>query len=177
MRHVCFVLLTSTLLKISTSFIATLWTLNGVWCFWFCWNVVFSMLHLVENGIMYRLRKYWDARKPMCIESAKKFTFHVGLKEFSSGLIVLSFGVCYSLFLLMIEVIICKKECILDLFRKKNVVKPFTNWIMTLCTLEKIVNYCLLCTNFRNKWWEFFCVLYYIFMLKITHFCYHLINF
>ncbi|XP_044265374.1 ionotropic receptor 75a-like [Tribolium madens] len=87
----------------------------------------YCMLHLVENGIMDRLRKYWDARKPMCIESAKKFTFNVGLKEFSSGLIVLSYGVLFSLVLLLRERIAYKKEYIRGLFRKKNVVQPFTN--------------------------------------------------
>ncbi|XP_008196049.3 ionotropic receptor 75a [Tribolium castaneum] len=90
----------------------------------------YCMLHLVENGLMYRLRKYWDARKPMCIESAKKFTFNVGLKEFSSGLIVLSYGILISLGLLLREVIVHKKVYIKDLFRKKNAknaVQPFTN--------------------------------------------------
>ncbi|RZC36160.1 Lig chan domain containing protein, partial [Asbolus verrucosus] len=80
------------------------------------------MLHLVEDGIMYRLRKYWDARRPMCLENAKKVSFHVGLAEFSSGLIILSYGVCMSFLILMFEIIVSRREFIREILYQKNIV-------------------------------------------------------
>lgn len=61
------------------------------------------MLRLVEDGEMYRLRKFWNARKPECIQSAKKNIIHVGIKEFSCALGVFGFGVFVSFFVLAIE--------------------------------------------------------------------------
>ncbi|KAG5894957.1 hypothetical protein JTB14_023306 [Gonioctena quinquepunctata] len=63
----------------------------------------FCMLKLVENGNMDRLRKYWDARKPMCIESARKQEIHVGLGEFSCSPVALTLGIWISMTFLIIE--------------------------------------------------------------------------
>jgi hypothetical protein len=90
-------------------------------------KIVSSMLHLVEDGLMDRLRKYWDARTPVCIESAKKITIHVGLKEFSAGLIVLFYGVCSSLVILAGEVITSRREFITNVVFKPKVIKPYVN--------------------------------------------------
>lgn len=68
-------------------------------CGWNC-----SMLRLVEDGEMYRLRKFWNARKPECIQSAKKNIIHVGIMEFSCALGVFGFGVFVSLLVLALEV-------------------------------------------------------------------------
>ncbi|CAH1364655.1 unnamed protein product, partial [Tenebrio molitor] len=87
----------------------------------------YCMLHLVEDGLMDRLRKYWDARTPVCIESAKKITIHVGLKEFSAGLIVLFYGVCSSLVILAGEVITSRREFITNVVFKPKVIKPYVN--------------------------------------------------
>ncbi|CAH1991295.1 unnamed protein product [Acanthoscelides obtectus] len=65
----------------------------------------FCMFKLMENGNMDRLRKYWDARKPICIQAAKKKEIHVNLKEFSCGLIALCYGVCFSLVFMLIELV------------------------------------------------------------------------
>ncbi|XP_063918653.1 ionotropic receptor 75a-like [Zophobas morio] len=86
----------------------------------------YCMLHIVENGLLFRLRKYWDARKPICMEYAKKVTIHVGIKEFSSGLIVLSYGICFSLIFLLGEIIIFHKKLIADFFLERRVIKPYT---------------------------------------------------
>ncbi|XP_068895605.1 ionotropic receptor 75a-like [Tenebrio molitor] len=87
----------------------------------------YCMLHLVEDGLMDRLRKYWDARTPVCIESAKKITIHVGLKEFSAGLIVLFYGVCSSLVILAGEIITSRREFITNVVFKPKVIKPYVN--------------------------------------------------
>ncbi|KAJ3637570.1 hypothetical protein MTP99_001018 [Tenebrio molitor] len=87
----------------------------------------YCMLHLVEDGLMDRLRKYWDARTPVCIESAKKINIHVGLKEFSAGLIVLFYGVCSSLVILAGEVITSRREFITNVIFKPKVIKPYVN--------------------------------------------------
>lgn len=64
-----------------------------------------SMLRLVEDGEMYRLRRFWDARKPECIQSAKKTTIHVGIKEFSCALVVFGLGIVFSVVLLVFEMV------------------------------------------------------------------------
>lgn len=61
------------------------------------------MLRLVEDGEMYRLRRFWDARKPECIQSAKRNVIHVGIREFSCALVVFSIGVLLSLLVLALE--------------------------------------------------------------------------
>lgn len=62
------------------------------------------MLRMSEDGTMYRTRRFWDARRPSCIETAKKIEIHVGLAEFSCGLIVLAYGIVFSLVFLAIEI-------------------------------------------------------------------------
>lgn len=102
------------------------------------------MMRLVEDGEMYRLRKFWDARKPECIESAKRNIIHVGIKEFSCALTVFGAGVVFSLLILAFEVIFhhqqfeIKLKCVefksknkKKLFKSKNSVKgviiPYVN--------------------------------------------------
>ncbi|KAJ8978936.1 hypothetical protein NQ317_002997 [Molorchus minor] len=68
-----------------------------------------SMIKMAENGNLDRLRKYWDARKPACIEAAKKSEIHVSFSEFTCGLLALSFGVCFSLIFLAVEILYFKK--------------------------------------------------------------------
>lgn len=63
------------------------------------------MLRLVEDGEMYRLRRFWDARKPECIQSAKRNIIHVGIREFSCALAVFSLGVLVSSIVFICEVI------------------------------------------------------------------------
>lgn len=75
------------------------------------------MLRLVEDGEMFRLRRHWDARKPECIESAKHTTIHVGIKEFSCALVVLTIGVVASLSILTIEIAL-----------KRNILFPDIKW-------------------------------------------------
>ncbi|VEN51408.1 unnamed protein product [Callosobruchus maculatus] len=65
----------------------------------------FCMFKLMENGNMDRLRKYWDARKPVCIQAAKKKQIHVNLREFSCGLVALCYGFSFSLVFLLTEFI------------------------------------------------------------------------
>lgn len=62
------------------------------------------MLRLVEDGEMYRLRRFWDARKPECIQSAKRNIIHVGIREFSCALAVFALGVLISLIVFTCEV-------------------------------------------------------------------------
>lgn len=73
-----------------------------------------SMYKMMENGNMDRLRKYWDARKPTCIESAKKTEIHVTLKEFSCGPEALCFGICSSLLFLIMENLIYHRVALLQ---------------------------------------------------------------
>lgn len=89
------------------------------------------MLHQVENGIIDRLRKYWDARKPICLESSKKVTIHVGLAEFSSGLLVLAYGLLFSSLILLLEVIHFNRKYLLKRLAfkatKVEIIEPFVN--------------------------------------------------
>nr|ALR72584.1 putative ionotropic receptor IR64a [Colaphellus bowringi] len=80
----------------------------------------FCMLKLVENGNMDRLRKHWDARRPNCIESAKKQEIHVSLSEFCCSPIALTLGVCFSLIFLLVECSINYKERLKKVWTFKN---------------------------------------------------------
>lgn len=92
------------------------------------------MLRLVEDGEMYRLRKHWDARRPECIESAKKTIKHVGVEEFSCALIVMAIGVVVSLIVLLIEVLLES-----DHIRNREE------------QVEKAITMCMKVTKGRNK--------------------------
>ncbi|CAH0551357.1 unnamed protein product, partial [Brassicogethes aeneus] len=83
----------------------------------------YCMLKMVEDGKINHLRQHWDSRKPACIDTAKKVTIHVSLKEFSCGLIVLIYGFLISLIFLLMENIFYNKKSI---FGKKILpIKPF----------------------------------------------------
>lgn len=74
---------------------------------------------------MFRLRRHWDARKPECIESAKHTVIHVGIKEFSCALVVLTMGVVVSLSTLLMEIA-----------SKRKIILPDINWYFTTSILE-----------------------------------------
>lgn len=82
------------------------------------------MFKLAENGNMDRLRKHWDARKPACIESAKKIVIHVGLKEFSCGPMAIVYGICFALFFLLSEIVVCYRRAIANTIKVKIGLKP-----------------------------------------------------
>ncbi|KAJ8924532.1 hypothetical protein NQ315_007330 [Exocentrus adspersus] len=77
------------------------------------------MFKMAENGNMDRLRKHWDARKPTCIESAKKTVIHVSLKQFSCGLLVLLYGICFAMILFIIEIIYDRRTNITAIVKAK----------------------------------------------------------
>nr|CAI5819932.1 unnamed protein product [Callosobruchus analis] len=90
------------------------------------------MFKLMENGNIDRLRKYWDARKPVCIQAAKKKEIHVNLQEFSCGLVALCYGFSFSLLFLLTELVMRSKvwRAIKHVFRrtpgKYAILKHFT---------------------------------------------------
>ncbi|XP_023311151.1 glutamate receptor 2-like [Anoplophora glabripennis] len=84
----------------------------------------YCMFKLSENGNMDRLRKHWDARKPTCIESAKKTVIHVSLKEFSCGLISLLYGICFALLFLLMEIVIYKRYALANMVKVKIGLRP-----------------------------------------------------
>ncbi|XP_044747292.1 ionotropic receptor 75a-like isoform X2 [Coccinella septempunctata] len=63
----------------------------------------YCMLRLVEDGILFRLRRFWDANKPECIETAKKIEIRVSFKEFSFGIIIFTTGFSIALAILLME--------------------------------------------------------------------------
>lgn len=77
----------------------------------------FSMLRLVEHGEMHRLRRLWNARKPECIQSAKR-SIHVGIREFSCALAVFALGVLISFIVFVFEIVLHYKR-----FRFISVIK------------------------------------------------------
>ncbi|KAJ8943035.1 hypothetical protein NQ318_022579, partial [Aromia moschata] len=89
----------------------------------------YCMLKLAENGNIHRLRKYWDARQPTCIEAAKKIEIHVNIHEFSCGLIVLSYGICCSLIFLAMEIVYVKRNAIILKLKilEKPTIYPFVD--------------------------------------------------
>lgn len=78
------------------------------------------MMRLVEDGEMYRLRRFWDARKPECIQSAKRNVMHVGIKEFSCALAVFAIGILLSFFVLLFEIASQKKFRLKSIFKAIN---------------------------------------------------------
>ncbi|CAH1169522.1 unnamed protein product [Phaedon cochleariae] len=89
----------------------------------------FCMLKLVENGNMERLRNHWNARKPTCIESAKKQEIHVSLSEFSCSPIALISGIIISILFLIVEFISYFRKDIRNYFKfgfiKNSTVFPY----------------------------------------------------
>ncbi|KAK9883985.1 hypothetical protein WA026_004921 [Henosepilachna vigintioctopunctata] len=77
----------------------------------------YCMLRLVEEGLMFRLRRFWDARKPGCIESEKKIDISVSLKDITCGLLVLGSGIFITFLVLLMEFITMKWPKINDRFK------------------------------------------------------------
>lgn len=61
------------------------------------------MLRQVEHGIMFRLRDYWGAHRPECLESDYNSQIDVGIEELSCALVVLAIGIQLSLIILVLE--------------------------------------------------------------------------
>ncbi|KAF2884491.1 hypothetical protein ILUMI_21687 [Ignelater luminosus] len=63
----------------------------------------YCLIHQREVGIIDRLRKYWDAPKPVCLDATNYFEITVGLDESYWALLLLGFGIITSLVIFGIE--------------------------------------------------------------------------
>ncbi|KAB0803615.1 hypothetical protein PPYR_00585 [Photinus pyralis] len=64
---------------------------------------LYCNLHQMEVGILHRLRRHWDARKPQCIDFTRYLEVEVGLGESFGALILLGIGIVVSLIVLLLE--------------------------------------------------------------------------
>lgn len=90
--------------------------------------IYYSLVHQREVGVIDRLRKYWDARKPVCLDATNYFEITVGLKESYWALLMLGLGIIASLIILGIEHIWArKKDAVKEMIRRKRLraITPF----------------------------------------------------
>lgn len=80
-------------------------------------------------GVIDRLKKYWDAPRPVCLDATNYFEITVGLDESYWALLMLGLGIIASLIILGIEHVWVRKR---DAFkeaicRKKKLraIEPF----------------------------------------------------
>lgn len=72
---------------------------------------------------MYRLRRFWDAKKPECIEATKKIDIQVSFKEFSFGIIILTTGIFITLVILLVEYLISERNHIVQTIKSRKLKK------------------------------------------------------
>ncbi|XP_045777707.1 ionotropic receptor 75a-like isoform X1 [Maniola jurtina] len=69
-------------------------------------HVAIGIRKIYEAGLMHRLKSIWDEPKPPCVHTPDTSIFNVTLREFSSALILLGFGVALAVIILMAEIAI-----------------------------------------------------------------------
>ncbi|CAH2242305.1 jg25219 [Pararge aegeria aegeria] len=67
-------------------------------------HVAVGIRKIYEAGLMHRLKSIWDEPKPPCVHTPDTSIFNVTLREFSSALILLAFGIALAIVILMGEI-------------------------------------------------------------------------
>ncbi|KAF5300902.1 hypothetical protein FQR65_LT09065 [Abscondita terminalis] len=78
---------------------------------------MFCNVHQMEVGIIDRLRKYWDAYPPQCVDYTPYLDIKIGLHESYWALILLGFGIFTSIALLVLEKL--WKNLAIDILKSK----------------------------------------------------------
>ncbi|XP_052743602.1 ionotropic receptor 75a-like [Bicyclus anynana] len=71
-------------------------------------HVAIGIRKIYEAGLMHRLRSVWDEPKPPCVHTPDTSIFNVTLREFSSALILLAFGMALAFIILIGEIALAK---------------------------------------------------------------------
>ncbi|XP_045477706.1 ionotropic receptor 75a-like isoform X2 [Harmonia axyridis] len=111
----------------------------------------YCMLRLVESGVMFRLRRFWDAKKPECIETAKKIEIRVSFKEFSFSIIILTSGVFITLIILLMEVLMSIRKTIGKKISRTKLIQIFKKYLIRNNS-NYVMQYLVIGFGFKEEW-------------------------